>query len=206
MCLNRQLVVGLLLPLLGFELGCHKQQSAQKPQIPGPAQAPTLTQTLPYEIQPQPVPETPSDSATQQAEAKPKPKPRHTAKRANGNTQAKPNEPATPPSAASADATTASLRPPPNPAEAAAANAVGPDVSSPEATRDRQSTTQLLDNTESQLKRLEGHSLSAEQQAMLSQIRAYIGQSRKAITEGDYERASNLAKKAQLLTDELTKQ
>ena len=83
--------------------------------------------------------------------------------------------------------------------------AIGPDVSSPEAARDRQSTTQLLDTTEKELKGVDSKGLSSDQQAMLAQIRTYISQSRKAITDGDYERASNLAKKAQLLTDELMK-
>jgi len=94
------------------------------------------------------------------------------------------------------------MHPPANPAIEVA---IGPDVTSPEAARDRQSTTQSLDATEKDLKRVEGRSLNSDEQAMLAQIRAYIGQSRKAITDGDYERASNLAKKAQLLTDELLK-
>ena len=89
--------------------------------------------------------------------------------------------------------------------EAAPIAAIGPDVSRPEANRDRQSTSQMLDTTEGQVKKLEGQSLSADQHSVLLQIKAYITQSRKAITDGDYERASNLAKKAQLLTEELIK-
>jgi hypothetical protein len=210
MCRKRQLVIGLLLPLVLLEVSCHKKQTAQKAKLPGPAQAPTLTQTLPDEIPQQPLPEAPAETASAPpADIKPKPKPRHTAKRttasATTGAQAKGNE-STNSASSPGGSETASLRPSGNPADSAAAIAVGPDVSSPEANRDRQSTKQLLDSTENQLKRLDTRSLTADQKAMLSQIRAYIGQSRKAITDGDYERASNLARKAQLLTDELMKQ
>ena len=69
-----------------------------------------------------------------------------------------------------APTTTAELHPPPNPANAAAEVAIGPDISSAEAARDRQSTTQLLDTTEKQLKRVDSNNLSSDQQAMLTQI------------------------------------
>jgi outer membrane biosynthesis protein TonB len=207
---KRQLVVGLLVPLLAFQLACHKKQTAQKPKLPGPAEAPTLTQTLPYEIQPEPVPEPPAQTAkVEEPQAKPKSKShsRSSTKKPptdQTGTQAK-AEVTPPPSPPASDTTTAGIHPPPNPAEAAAAVAIGPDVSSAEAARDRKSTTALLDTTEKDLKRVDSKGLSSDQQAMLMQIRTYISQSRKAINEGDYERASNLAKKAQLLTDELLK-
>ena len=210
---KRQFVMGLLVPVLAFQLACHKKQAAQKPRLPGPTEAPTLTQTLPSEIQPEPLPETPPATAKVQEpeeKQKKKTKTRTTAKKpppATSGTQAK-GPLATPPASSptpGADTSTAAIHPPPNPAEAAAAVAIGPDVSRAEAARDRQSTTQLLDTTEGQLKRVDGGSLSSDQQAMLAQIKTYISQSRKAINEGDYERASNLAKKAQLLTDELMK-
>ena len=194
---KRQFVMGLLVPLLAVQLACHKKQAAQTPKLPGPAEAPTLTQTLPYEIQPEPLPENPQAAEAQE----PPPLP----KKAKVHKKAKSSQPAQPSAQTSAPPATAELRPPANPANAAAEVAIGPDISSAEAARDRQSTTKLLDTTESQLKRVDGNSLSSDQQSMLAQIRTYISQSRKAITEGDYERASNLAKKAQLLTDELMK-
>ena len=40
---------------------------------------------------------------------------------------------------------------------------------------------------------------------MKSQIQSYLQQSRKATTDGDFERAFNLAKKAQLLAEALSK-
>ena len=194
---KRQFVMGLLVPLLAIQLACHKKQAAQTPKLPGPAEAPTLTQTLPYEIQPEPMPENPETAQTQE----PPPLP----KKVKARKKAKNTQPIQPSAQTTAPTATAELHPPGNPANAAAEVAIGPDISSAEAARDRQSTTKLLDDTENQLKRVDGNSLSSDQQSMLAQIKTFISQSRKAITEGDYERASNLAKKAQVLTDELMK-
>jgi len=213
---KRQLVIGLLVPVLALQLACHKKQAGVRPKLPGPAEAPTLTQTLPYEIKEAPVPEASAETAKVQEapKTKSKPHPRTNSKKAQPNqpgTQVKTaGTPTSPPSAqapapAASETTTASIHPPPSPAEAAAAVAIGPDVSSAEAARDRKSTTQLLDATDNDLKRVDSKSLTADQQAMVTQIKTYIAQSRKALAEGDYERASNLAKKAQLLTDELMK-
>lgn len=204
---KRQFVVGLLVPLLAFLLACNKKQAVQKAKVVGPAEAPTLAQTLPYEIQPEPMPENPTEVAAKQ-EPPPLPKKTKTRKKSSSSgsnqTKASPPPQTSEPQAAAAT-TSAELHPPANPATAAAEVAIGPDISSAEAARDRQSTTQLLDTTENQLKRVDSSNLSSDQQAMLTQIRTYINQSRKAITDGDYERASNLAKKAQVLTDELMK-
>jgi len=200
---KRQLVIGLLVVLLVFGVSCHKKQAAQKPTLPVPAEAPILAQTLPDEIPPQPLPQDPSETASAQEPPPTKARP-HKSKKASATAQAKSGQPAGQAvgSQTASQNTTAEMHPPANPAIEVA---IGPDVTSPEAARDRQSTTQSLDATEKDLKRVEGRSLNSDEQAMLAQIRAYIGQSRKAITDGDYERASNLAKKAQLLTDELLK-
>lgn len=205
---KRQLVIALLEALLLFGVACHKKQAGQKPKLPGPAQAPTLAQTLPDKIEPVPEPVNPTEVATTQ-EPQPYPKKAKPRKKTSPNTTTQAKGSATTPNAAqqppaSEPATTASLHPPGSPADNAAL-AIGPDINSAEAVRDRQSTTQLLDATERDLKRVDGHTLSSDEQAMLSQIRAYISQSRKALTDGDYERASNLAKKAQVLTDDLLK-
>jgi outer membrane biosynthesis protein TonB len=204
---KRQLVIALLEALLLLGAACHKKQAAQKPKLPGPAEAPTVAQKLPEEIQPVPQPENPTEAANKQ-EPQPYPKKTRPRKKPQPNTtQAKGNtaSPTVPPQQASSDTTTtASVRPPGNPADTAVL-AIGPDVSSAEAVRDRQSTNQLLDTTERDLKRLDGRNLSSDEQTMLTQIRAYISQSRKALTDGDYERASNLAKKAQVLSDDLLK-
>ena len=60
---KRQFVMGLLVPLLAIQLACHKKQAAQKTKLPGPAEAPTLTQTLPDEIRTEPLPANPQEAA-----------------------------------------------------------------------------------------------------------------------------------------------
>ena len=200
---KRQFVMGLLVPLLAVQLACHKKQAAQKPKLAGPVVAPTLSQTLPEEIQAQPVPENPEAVAAKQEPVEP---PKKKSRKKPKTSQATAQLPAPQTTAPTTPATTAELHPAPSPADAAAEVAIGPDITTAEAARDRQSTTKLLDTTEKQLEHVKSNNLSSDQQSMLAQIKTYINQSRKAITEGDYERASNLAKKAQLLADELMKQ
>ena len=62
----------------------------------------------------------------------------------------------------------------------------------------------MVDATENALKGI-NRSLNDEEKSMRSQIQSYLQQSRKATTDGDFERAYNLAKKAQLLADALVK-
>ena len=47
--------------------------------------------------------------------------------------------------------------------------------------------------------------MSADEQVVVTHIRSYMQQSKNAITDGDLERAYNLALKAHLLSDELVK-
>jgi len=67
---------------------------------------------------------------------------------------------------------------------------------SAEATRERQSTEQLLGATGGQLKQLAGRTLDAQQQETVGQIRNYINGAHSALQEGDVRRASTLAQKA----------
>jgi len=59
--------------------------------------------------------------------------------------------------------------------------------------------------TEENLKKIEGRELSASQQEMLTQIHQFLEQSKAATAAGDIDRGHNLAMKAHLLSDELTK-
>ncbi len=76
-------------------------------------------------------------------------------------------------------------------------------MTSAQFTRQKQSTAQLLDETEKRISGLKG--LSHDEEEMLTQIRSYVSQSRKATSDGDFERAYNLATKAHLLSDALVK-
>ena len=72
------------------------------------------------------------------------------------------------------------------------------------ALQQRQTTAQLQATTEANLRGLT-RALSDDEKAMVQQIRAYLQQSRTAATDGDTERAYNLAFKAHLLSNELVK-
>jgi len=74
-----------------------------------------------------------------------------------------------------------------------------------EAVQHQQTTTQLLEATEANLRTVTRRSLKADEQDMVEQIRNYMQQSRNASAETDLVRAHNLALKAHLLSDELVK-
>jgi len=88
--------------------------------------------------------------------------------------------------------------------EAPPDTAIAADVPSAELTQQKQSTAQLLEATEKTLDTL-SRSLNHDEEEMVAQIRSYVTQSRKATTDGDFERAYNLATKAHLLSDALVK-
>lgn len=67
-----------------------------------------------------------------------------------------------------------------------------------------ETTAQLLQLTEDNLRNL-NRQLSADERAVVDQIRNFMAQSRAATTDGDAVRARNLALKAHLLSDELVR-
>lgn len=181
-----------------FLPGCRKK----KPSLPPPqAQAPTtIGQPAPPNITPETSPSTatqpplPEASSTVAKPLPPKPKNRHH----NGVTNAKkqPNpKPAAP-------AETAKASPPAN---NEAVGQISPDVPSSTQNSTVQSTNQLLDSTEHNLRGIT-RSLSNDEQSILSQIRSYVAESRAALKDQDFERAHNLAIKAHLYSEGLLKQ
>jgi hypothetical protein len=82
---------------------------------------------------------------------------------------------------------------------------LAPGVSNEQASRQRQSTTQLLATTDTNLKQLGARQLSVPQQDSVSQIRKYMEQAKAAEDAGDVQRAQNLASKALMLSDDLVK-
>jgi hypothetical protein len=82
---------------------------------------------------------------------------------------------------------------------------LAPGVSNEQASRQRQSTTQLLATADTNLKQLASRQLSAAQQDSVSQIRKYMEQAKAAEDAGDVQRAQNLASKALMLSDDLVK-
>lgn len=189
--------------LLGLT-GCWFKR---KPPVPPPAaQAPTTTapQPAPQERPPAAQPQEgqqPAETAEAPAKPKPKPKPRqnHTAHK-QAPPPAKPEE---------KPQQQAALKPPPriviqeggtDDSAGQISTAIGHD----EATHRRLTTAQLLESTETNLRSLK-RTLTADEQATVTQIKDYMEQSRTATAQQDLVRAHNLALKAHLLSDELVK-
>lgn len=84
---------------------------------------------------------------------------------------------------------------------------IAPGMTPEEATRQRRNAEQWLGSTDDQLKQLtERRTLDARQQETVEQIHNYMNGARTALKEGDVGRASTLAQKARLLTEDLLKQ
>jgi len=82
---------------------------------------------------------------------------------------------------------------------------IAPGITPAEAARQRQNAERLLGSTDGQLKLLAGRALDAQQQETVGQIRNYMEGARSALKEGDTPRASTLAQKAHLLSEDLVK-
>jgi outer membrane biosynthesis protein TonB len=198
----RQFVIVFLGVVLLATAGCQKKQ----PQLPGQATAPAepISTSLPPEITeetpPPPPPAAPPPETPKVEEPKPQPAKRHKKKPSPPPTQSSESN-----AQPSSNSTIAAARPPANPAnEAPPDTAIAADVSSAQLSHQKQTTAQLLEATEKTLNGLP-HDLSHDEQQMVAQIRSYLAQSRKATTDGDFERAYNLATKAHLLSDALVK-
>jgi len=188
-------VLGLLL-----SVACKKN----KPQPTAKMQAPTLAVSVPDQI-PEIAPPPEPPPAQQEATAE-EPPPKKAPAKHRGSSKKPATPPATQPPAANQGNTTVAVnRPPINPAtETVVDTAIAADLTSQQLTQQKQTTAELLDSTEKNLKGL-NRGLSHDEETMVTQIKSYITQSRKATSDGDFERAYNLAIKAHLLADALVK-
>jgi hypothetical protein len=82
---------------------------------------------------------------------------------------------------------------------------IAPAISAVDAVRDQTAAEQLLRNTETNLTSIGKRQLSSDEDAVVSQIKNFITQSRQALKDNDPARARNLALKANLLSNDLTK-
>jgi hypothetical protein len=82
---------------------------------------------------------------------------------------------------------------------------IAPDMTPEEAARQRKTAEQILSSTDDQLKRLAERSPDVWQQETIAQIHNYMDGARSALKEGDLRRASTLAQKAHLLSEDLIK-
>ena len=78
-----------------------------------------------------------------------------------------------------------------------------PQLSAAEATAVQQQTTQSLSIAERNIGTTEGKTLNAMQQDLASKIRSFMAEAHDAAKSGDWTRAKNAAKKAEVLSQEL---
>jgi hypothetical protein len=213
MNVGRQSVVSLALSVLLFSTACsHKKP----PTLPKRAQVPTIVDQQHDQIPRVPVPA----QATEQAQVEtppPPPKTQTNNKKSRRNTttakKSSPPPATTSPTVASTptpppaqvqnnapETTTVAVNKAPEPAVNAA---IAADVSSADASHQKQTTAQLIQSTENNVKNLNNNNLNDDQKGMVTQIWSFIAQSKKATSEGDLERAYNLANKAHLLSEAL---
>jgi outer membrane biosynthesis protein TonB len=206
MTFGRQFAISILGIVLFALAGCAKK----KPQLPPQAKAPvdTVAVPLPDEISeaaPPPPQPAPKPQPVPQEPPKPEPTTHRKKKKQTPPPASTQSNPATPPVAGSSNNTLAAAHPPANPAaEAPADTAIAADVTSAQLSQQKQTTAQLLDATEKTVNGL-NRTLSHDEEEVVSQIHSYVAQSRKATSDGDFERAYNLATKAHLLSDALVK-
>jgi hypothetical protein len=166
---------------------------------PTPTPTPEAEQSSPPAT-PQPTPEaTPSTPDQTQATAQKKkhrigkPSPSVRSPQDSGTAQANGKKP---------DATTeAKAIPEPK----ATPGLIAPTISASDAVRDQNAAEQLLQSTETNLNSIGKRQLSSDEQSVVSQIKNFIMQSRQALKDNDPARARNLALKANVLSNDLTR-
>jgi len=192
-----------LVLLLGISLGCqHKKPVLVMPQQPPATAAP----------QPTPTPEPAAQAADQPIVPAPEPTPAEQPKTAE---KTKPNHgrhAAAKKPSPSASGEVAKNTPPKKsvvqPDKTDTPTSIGqisPGPTPADTTHSQVSTDQLLQSAESNLNSIT-RQLSKEEEAMRTQIKEFIEQSRNATKQNDPARAHNLAVKARLLSDDLVKQ
>jgi len=81
--------------------------------------------------------------------------------------------------------------------------AISPGLSQQQMSKQAQNTDQLLASTNANLKVIAERQLTASQQDTVNQIKNFMEQARAASSEGDVQRAYNLANKANMLSADL---
>jgi outer membrane murein-binding lipoprotein Lpp len=80
---------------------------------------------------------------------------------------------------------------------------LAPQLGAAETTAAQQQTSQSLDIAQRNIGASEGKTLNAAQQDLASKVRSFIAEAREAVRTGDWIRARNAAKKAEVLSQEL---
>jgi hypothetical protein len=80
---------------------------------------------------------------------------------------------------------------------------LAPGMTDEESARSRAANTELLNQAGTNLEKINGRTLTPEQQETQQQVLKFVEQSKTADQEGDLQRAGTLANKAKLLSDSL---
>jgi hypothetical protein len=189
-------------------LGCqHKKPVLVMPQQQPPTAAPSPSPTPePSATEQQPAEQTqtqPAQTASSEPEKTepPKEKPRHGKK----PSPRKPAQASGEKPAEVARNTPRKIIPPEKATPTPTPGQISPGPTPNGGAQDQNATEQLLQSAESNLNGIK-RQLNKEEEAVRAQIREFISQSRKAITENDPDRAHKLAVKARLLSDDLARQ
>jgi hypothetical protein len=87
--------------------------------------------------------------------------------------------------------------------EKPAAPTIAPQLTQQESATAQQETNESLNIAEKNLASTQGKRLNASQSDLVSKIKGFLKDAREAARAGDWARARNLAKKAQVLSEEL---
>jgi len=80
---------------------------------------------------------------------------------------------------------------------------IAPQLSAEETSAAQQQTNQSLGIAEKNIDASKGKKLNAAQQDLASKVRSFVAEAREAARTGDWLRARNAAKKAEVLSQEL---
>ncbi len=92
----------------------------------------------------------------------------------------------------------------PPPVEKAAEPMILPDLTADQLNAAKAETQQSLDAAEAKLGETQGKQLNATQEDVASKVRGFMESAREAMKNGDWVRAKNQAKKAEVLAMQLT--
>jgi hypothetical protein len=92
----------------------------------------------------------------------------------------------------------------PPPVEKALEPLISPDLTPEQLNAAKTETQQSLDAAESKLTQTHGKKLNATQEDVASKVRGFMDSAKEAVKTGDWVRAKNQAKKAEVLAQQLT--
>lgn len=194
----------VLILLLGISLGCqHKKPVLVVPQQPPATAAPQPTPTpdpATQQAADQPLVPVPAPTPAEQPKTADKTKPNH-----GRHAAAKKPSPSVGGEVAKNTPPKTKVVQPDKTEPATSIGQISPGPTPADVTHSQTSTDQLLQGAEANLNSIT-RQLSKDEEAMRTQIKEFINQSRKATTENDPARAHILAVKARLLSDDLLKQ